>query len=680
MRCFRRVCVTAVFSTTSTGACCIRFQSSSTGADDGGSRNDMPVETTMASRIPPTQPMGVSRDSWNIANLGGFPIAKIRNFSIIAHVDHGKTTLSDSILRRVGVLDSQGAVGTYMDKLSVERERGITIKAQTCSMLVRCPRSEETYLLNLIDTPGHADFQYEVSRSLAASEGAALLVDATQGVEAQTLANFFLAVEQGLTLVPVLSKLDCVLHEETVEKVASQIEDSTGLLRSEMIWTAARRKLGVEAVLQAVIDRVPAPKGDLSAPFRGLLFDAWTDKVNGEDGITCLVRVLDGGVSCNDVVTFLHSKKRYQVKFVGVLFPENTAVKRLTGGMVGCVFFEGVTRVEVNVGDTMAESAALEAVPGFKVVKPVIFACFYPDDGDSFMGFQKCVDSVRVSDPSVTASSTECPALGAGMQLGFLGLLHMQVFQERLFHEYGRKVLVTPPQVQYMYKDKLGAAYPLSVASWKWKHDGAEGYLEPVVTVTVVCATEHYGAISQASVRHYRGIELDMRQLDGSRVAVRLRMPLADLARGFIVHIKSISHGYAHLEYDEPDYEEADLVKIDIVINKAKVSALSTICTREEASIVGKRIVSVLRESLERSSVDLPIQAFVMGKCVARETIGALKKDVCAKIHAGDPTRKQKKLADQKKGKERMARRQVGTVHIDQDIIAKAIGATTFNS
>lgn len=642
--------------------------------------------------------MGCPRSTETLRRLTSFPRERIRNFSIIAHIDHGKTTLSDAILRRTGVLRGDGAVGTYMDKLQVERERGITIKAQTCSMFVRHKGVE--YLLNLIDTPGHVDFQYEVSRSLGASEGALLLVDVSQGIEAQTMANFYLALENNLTIVPALTKLDTVLGDEPVEAAMQQVEDATGLLRQEIVLTSARQKLGVEAVLEAVIERVPHPQGRSSAqtanvteagtltvssgevPLRALLFDCWPLKdAKNTIGIMCLVRVIDGEISIKTVASFLHSKKRYPVKEVGIMNPEPVPVGCLTAGMVGYLFIPGIERSDVMIGDTISSTLqGVEAIPGFRMVKPVVFAGFFPDDGDQITHLRVAVDELRVTDPSVTSSPMDCPALGPGIQLGFLGMLHMKVFQERLFAEYARKVLVTPPQVQYRYVDQKGEAHELTVFNWKWQHEGATQYLEPWIRATIVLPMEYFGPINNEAMQYFRAEQLDMKPVDGVRTSVRYRMPLAELARGFFDRVKSLSHGYASFDYDDVTYDVADLVKLDIVINKAKISALSCICPRQDAQQIGRRVVNSLKENLERSTVDLPIQAFVSTKCVARETIGAYKKDVTAKIHAGDLSRKQKKWNDQKKGKERMGRRSVGTVALDQDVLAAAMGATTHNS
>ncbi|EAN97856.1 putative Translation factor GUF1, mitochondrial [Trypanosoma cruzi] len=679
---------------------------------------------------PSTATMGAPRpphdDDRAFCTLASFPPSHIRNVAVVAHVDHGKTTLSDAILRRTGVL-SGSQVGTYTDRLLVERERGITIKAQTCSIFVVWDGEE--FLLNLIDTPGHVDFQYEVSRSLSASDAALLLVDAAQGIEAQTMAHFHMALDRGLTILPVLTKMDAVLSDAPVDRALQDLEDSTGLLRREVLFTSAKEQLGIEALLHAIIERVPPPTGLLGlsdlqqlppllpgsaervameekmVPLRALLFDSWTsecggglrrpaprggEKVNsGNDNdrnLICLVRIIDGTLTAKTVVTFYQSQRRCEALEVGIIHPELRPTAALTAGMVGYVVFSQVRGEEFLVGETLytlpTRKFAREnivPVPGFRRVQPVVFAGFYPDEGEYITQLREAVEKLRVNEPAVTMEPLDCPALGSGLQLGFLGMLHMQVFQERLLAEFGQRVLVTPPLVQYKYReagsDEEEPLKPLTVHTWKWIHEGAACYLEPYVTATIITRREHFQAIDGEALRRFRGEQLDMRVLDDARVLVRYKMPLADLARGFFAVVKSLSHGYASLDYGDPVYEEADLVKVDVLVQKSRISALSVICLRSEAPSIGKRIVSSLKSNLTRTAVDIPLQAMVGSKIVARETVKAYRKDVTAKIHAGDISRKQKKWNDQKKGKERMARRTVGAVTLDQSILAAAMGA-----
>ncbi|GET92146.1 GTP-binding protein, putative [Leishmania tarentolae] len=705
--------------------------------------------------------------------IKSFPQACIRNVSVVAHVDHGKTTLSDAMLRFSNLLPADGATGTFTDRLNVEKERGITIKAQTCSVLLTVHETGTQYLVNLIDTPGHVDFQYEVSRSLCASEGAALLVDVRQGVEAQTMAQFYAALEQNLTILPVLTKMDSVMNDAEVEKTLLQLEDSTGLLSREVVLTSAKSKKGIEQLFQHIIDKVPPPCGregfsDIKqlpamhpdsadrkkvekelVPLRALLFDCWTAESSGmndgaapapesaasstssgtiaasggqsvaKDGIYGLIRVMDGTVTPGTTVIFFHSGKKHEVREVGIIHPTLHPTAALTAGMVGFVFFPGLLKKDVFIGDTLctlptrkhtmravatgptatasctestvaeetandsSDSFVVKPIPGFTTVQPVVFAGFYPDEGVYITQLREAVDLLCVNDPSVTVEQLQCPALGPGLQLGFLGFLHMQVFKERLLMEFGQTVLVTPPQVQYMYVEQNGdpsdpaQRKPVSVSNWRWPHEGVGAYLEPFVTATVLTPSEYLNEINSAALSSFRGELQEMRVIDSARTLVRYSMSLADLARGFFSTVKSTSHGYATLEYDGLTYMTADLVKMDIVINKARISALSTICLRQEASKHARRIIGSLKENLLRSSVDLPLQALVGSKIIARETVKAYRKDVTSKIHAGDISRKQKKWNDQKKGKERMARRSIGTVTLDQSVLAAALGATT---
>ena len=645
------------------------------------------VVSTDRFKIPKTEPIGVTLSAKEVEELN-IEQDHIRNFSIIAHIDHGKTTLSDAILRRTGVLPADGAVGTYMDKLDVERERGITVKAQTASMFVKLPPEEgretsETFLLNLIDTPGHVDFSYEVSRSLSASDGAVLLVDCTQGVEAQTMANLYMAMEHNLTIIPALSKLDAALHAGQIEQVLLGVEEATGEEASSILFTSARQKLGIEALLKKVIASVKPPQGNRAGVLRALIFDAWTapviDRKGNEEpgGVVCLCRICDGSVQKDDIVSFFHNKKKYQVKEVGIMYPERMRTKVLRCGQVGYIHLSVGTRADAQIGDTITtakEVENIEAIPGFKIVKPVVFAGFFPGDGQRFSDLEEAAKALIVNDPSVTVKRMACPALGAGLQLGFLGMLHMSVFQDRLLQEHQSEVLVTPAQVAYKYTDKQGNMHDLSVYAFKQKHEGAVTYHEPFVNVTVVLPSKHYGDVSAMAMNKYRSIELDQKMVDAERIMVRFKMPLAEMISGFFTDIKSTTHGYGHLEYDDPFYEEADLVKLDIMVNKKPIEALSLICNREFASRLGKQICTVLKENIPAKVTELPIQACVGGKIVARETLGKIKSDVTAKLHAADPSRYAKKLGIQKKQQDTI-RRNLGDVTIDQSTLQAAMGA-----
>ena len=650
-----------------------RFASSS-----AGTLEESGFDHLLHHRLPITQPMGFRFSSEELYRAT-FPASRIRNFCIVAHIDHGKTTLSDAILRRTSVLDIRGAVGTYMDKLQVEQERGITVKAQTCTIFVT--RKTEIFMLNLIDTPGHVDFTYEVSRSLAACEGAVLLVDASQGVQAQTLANLQLALEAGLTIVPALSKLDAVQNDAVVDRTLTQLEDTTGLLRSETILTAARCKRGIEMLLEAILDKVQPPAdGSSSSPLRALVFDTWTDFAPRNESIMCLVRIASGSVKKGSRIAAFHAQKFLEVLQVGLMYPEATPTLALGPGQVGFVRLPSGCRI--TVGETIVDGntqnlLSVKPFPGFRITKPVVFAGFFPDQSSRLDELESAVAHLRVTDPSVTVAPMNCSALGGGLQLGFLGPLHLSIFRDRLLQEYDQAVLVTPPHVYYRYLDNAGAEHDLTVLTWKERTDGVKAYLEPIVVVTIVTPPEYRIPLENVAVADYRGVPQGSRE-EAGKVVMQFRMPLGEFVRGFFDTLKSISHGFATMEYDEPVYEESDLVKVDVVVHKQHISSLSVICHRRDTQRVGKRLVAVLHACMERTIVEMAIQACVGNKVIARETLGAVRKDVLAKIHAGDPTRAQRKLDHQKEGKRRIAKRMIGSVCLDQDTMIAAMGATVW--
>ena len=636
---------------------------------------------------------------------GPWPTSRIRNFSIIAHVDHGKTTLSDAILRRTNVVQASEMAGVgkdavFMDKLQVERERGITIKAQTATMFVKHPESKEEYMLNLIDTPGHIDFAYEVARSLTASEGAVLLVDASQGVQAQTMAHFYYALDTDITMIPALTKCDVVLTDDHVNKVAAMVEDATGFLNHEITRTSARSNLGLEAILRRVMDQVPAPKGKPDSPLRAYLFDAWfgphtrrTERpgtVHHDDvqTVLCAVRVVDGVIRRGDIVTLMHADRKsegggvreYQVVDCGILHPNPVSTDVLYAGMVGYVDLNMQTRREDSVGDTLCRAgdmAQLQPVAPFKPLRPVIFATLHPNDGESFETMRAAVDKLLINDPAVTATTVKCEAFGPGLLLGFFGTLHQSVFEQRLQAEHNVDVVITPPQVFYKYRDEKGELHDLTAATWVDKGSkGVTELLEPVVTATVVCRESDFNEINRVTVTGFRGEMLETQIIDGGRMSVKYKIPLAELIQGLMTRVMQISRGFASLDYDEPKYEPADLVKVDVVINKKVIPALSTVVVKQDATAVGKRLVAALREHIPSVQVNLPVQAVINGKVIARETVSARRKDVLAKIHAGDFSRKAKKLADQKKGKARMAEKVLGQFTLDSDTLEIVMGAS----
>jgi GTP-binding protein LepA len=640
---------------------------------------------------------------------GPIPQSRIRNFSIIAHVDHGKTTLSDAILKRTKVVEQHdmsgvGNAAVYMDKLAVEKERGITVKAQTASIFVKRPApdgtgGEEELLLNLIDTPGHIDFAYEVQRSLTASEGAVLLVDAAQGVQAQTMANFHLAFGADIAIVPALTKCDAVVDEDRVDAVAVAVENATGFLNKEIVRTSARSGKGLETILIRVMNEVPAPSGDPDAPLRAYLFDAWfgphkrrvvrpgVESFEAMRTVLCNVRVVDGSIRVGDTVTLMGStpgggeRKEYRVYDCGVLHPDPVSTGVLYAGMVGFVDVGMDSRKEANVGDTMVNPQhlkQLKPVAPFAAQQPIIFATFHPNEGESFETMREAIDKLCINDPSVTVNMVKCPAFGPGLQLGFFGQLHQSVFEDRLSSEFELDVLVTPAQVFYKYRDAAGNEHPLHAAEWVGdkQRNSVVALLEPVVTATIVCREQDFGVLNSEATAHFRAEFVDSQTLDGGRMSVKFRMPLAELIRGLMERIMQLSHGFASLEYDELTYEASDLVKIDVQVNKKPIPALSTITTKRDALAVGKRLVAALKENIKIASVTLPVQAMVGGKIIARETVSARKKDVLSKIHAGDYSRKAKKLGEQKRGQKDRAQRMVGQFSLDSETLSTVMGAT----
>ena len=667
--------------------------------------------SSLAEEIPCTEPIGIKKtaedmkcfhtENGKVSGIGTntafrkYPIDRIRNFSIIAHIDHGKTTLSDSILRRTKVLPD-GEVGTYTDKLQVEKDRGITVKSQSCTMFIKAPpkegEAEEEFMLNLIDTPGHVDFSYEVKRSLRSSDAAILLVDVNQGIQAQTMANMYNAMECDLKIIPVLTKLDASVDTSAIDRCLSQLEETLGIDRSEVQLTAARSFKGIEALLRTIVTTAPPPKNDRAdEPVRAFVFDAFSTIVVKAPkpgmqevpvrSVVCMIRMFDGSLRKGDKVFFFHQgrKKIYEVKATGIMYPQAISLPILSAGQVGFVDLGISDKSDAQIGDTLCHVAASEDVAPiapFAPPRPVVFAGFFPESDDLFGQLSDAVSALRINDPDVSLSELKCPAFGHGLQLGFLGTLHLSVFQQRLQSEHDCTVLVTPAQVFYKYRDTGGVEHPLTVSNWKAKHEGVSAYLEPIVHVTLITPQQQYGELNSEAIEFFRGEQTDLNTIDGTRLVVRYKMPFAELIRGFFDRIKSISHGYAGIEYDEPVYEESDLVKIEVHVNQVQLPALDTICLQRDQHQVGKRLVTALQERLKRNIFEMPIQAKVGGKIVARGTVKAKRKDVTAKCHAGDMSRTQRKLDHQKKGKARAAEKLVGKgVVVDQETLAAVIGA-----
>ncbi|MFZ5954371.1 MAG: translation elongation factor 4 [Candidatus Dependentiae bacterium] len=592
-------------------------------------------------------------------NLKNFTPDRVRNFSIIAHIDHGKSTLSDRLLEFTGTLSQRVRHEQFLDKLQVEKERGITVKAQTASMFYEY--NGATYLLNLIDTPGHVDFSYEVSRSLYACQGALLLVDCTQGVEAQTMANFYLAFEQELTIVPVLNKVD--MMNAQVERVSKQMESLFDFPAQEIIHASGKTGIGIKDVLQAVIERIPSPKSNNDAPLKALLFDSWFDDYRG---VMCLIAVKDGSIKKGDKITLAQMENEYEVLEVGLMYPEETPMDALYAGQVGYLITGMKTVKEARVGDTIYHTRQpVTPLPGFKPAKPVVFAGIYPIDASEFEMLRDAIDKLTLNDASVTIEKTSSPALGLGFRCGFLGLLHMDVFKQRLEQEYNVSAIATAPSVLYKVKLKhTGEVVDVETPSDFPDAGKIEEIYEPIIRATIIVPKKYLGNIITLC-EEKRGVQLDMKFMDEDRIILKYKLPLTEVATDFYDKLKSFSSGYASFDYEEAGYEVEDLVKMDILLNSKPVDALACIVHNDKAYYIGRELVSKLRQVIPRQLFEVAIQAAIGAKVIARETVSALRKDVTAKCYGGDITRKRKLLEKQKEGKKKM--KQVGNVELPQE-------------
>ena len=592
-------------------------------------------------------------------DLKNFLPEKIRNFSVIAHIDHGKSTLCDRLLEVTGTLSTRNKNEQFLDKLQVERERGITVKAQSASMLYEY--NGETYLLNLIDTPGHVDFNYEVSRSLYACQGALLLVDAAQGVQAQTMANFYLAFEQNLTIVPVINKID--MANADIPRVSSEMETLFDFNDSEIIRASAKVGLGVSEILQAVIERIPAPKSDREKPLKALLFDSWFDAYKG---VICLIALQDGVLKKGDTITVAHSNKNYEILELGLLYPDQKPMDALYAGQVGYIVSGMKTVREARIGDTIYHTKKeVPLFPGFKPAKPMVFAGIYPIENTEFELLRDAVEKLTLNDASVSIEKKSSVALGLGFRCGFLGLLHMDVFKQRLEQEYNLSVIITAPSV--LYKIKL--AYTGELVALENPADfpdpqQIDEILEPVINATIILPKKYLGDIIKLC-QDKRGIQKELKFLSEERIILNYLLPLNEVATDFYDQLKSLSAGYASLDYEEADYQIADLVKMDILLNGKPVDALSLIVHADSSYRIGRELVTKLRGLIPRQLFEIIIQAAIGAKIIARETISALRKNVIAKCYGGDITRKRKLLEKQKEGKKKM--KQVGNVEIPQE-------------
>lgn len=584
----------------------------------------------------------------------------IRNFSIIAHIDHGKSTLADALLNATGSLSQREEKAQFLDNMDLERERGITIKAQTVCLDFKS-KDGNNYQINLIDTPGHVDFSYEVSRSLAACEGAILVVDAAQGVEAQTLANVYLALNNNLEIIPVLNKVD--LPSADPEGVSKQIEDTVGLDCSEIIHASAKERIGITDILEAIVAKVPPPKADRSLPLRGLIFDSWFDAYQG---VVVLIRAMDGVVKVGDRIRFMATDKNYEVLRMGKYAPFPVAVKQLDAGEVGFVIC-GIKDIrDVKVGDTMTmlKNGAAEPLPGFQRIKPMVFAGIFPIDATDYENLKDALDKLALNDSSLTFEVEKSAALGFGYRCGFLGLLHMEIVQERLEREFNLNLITTAPTVVYRVHYTNGDVKELDNPSQIPDESKILKMEEPFVKVTIHTPTEYIGSILKMC-EDKRGQQIKMDYVNETKVIIEYRLPMNEMVMDFYDRLKSISKGYASLEYELMDFAESDLVRLDVLINSEPVDALSLIVHRSKSINRGRSLVEKMRELIPRQQYQVAIQAAIGAKIVARETLSAIRKDVTAKCYGGDISRKRKLLEKQKEGKKRM--KQVGHVEVPQE-------------
>jgi GTP-binding protein LepA len=583
----------------------------------------------------------------------------IRNFSIIAHIDHGKSTLADRLIQKCGGLSDREMQAQVLDSMDLEKERGITIKAQTAALQYKA-QDGKVYNLNLIDTPGHVDFSYEVSRSLSACEGALLVVDASQGVEAQTVANCYTAIDLGVEVIPVLNKMD--LPQANPAGAIDEIEDVIGIDAQDALPISAKTGMGIGDVLERIIERVPPPKGAVDAPLQALIIDSWFDNYVG---VVMLVRVVNGSVKPKDKILLMATDAAFPVEQVGVFTPKSMPRESLSAGEVGFII-AGIKELAVaKVGDTvtLAGKQAAKPLPGFKEIKPQVFAGLYPVEANQYDQLRESLEKLKLNDASLQFEPEVSQALGFGFRCGFLGLLHMDIVQERLEREFDQDLITTAPTVVYEVVQRDGTTVIVDNPSKMPNPDKIEEIREPIVSVTVFTPQEYVGSIITLCTQK-RGVQVDL-AYHGRQVVLKYEMPMGEIVLDFFDKLKSVSRGYASMDYEFKEYRAADVVKVDILVNSDRVDALSIIVHRSNSQYRGREVAAKMRELIPRQMYDVAIQAAIGAKFIAREDVKALRKNVLAKCYGGDITRKKKLLEKQKAGKKRM--KQVGTVEIPQE-------------
>jgi GTP-binding protein LepA len=587
------------------------------------------------------------------------PLDRIRSFCIIAHIDHGKSTLADRLMEATGLVSAREAKAQYLDRMDIERERGITIKAQSVRMAYRGPDGLD-YELNLIDTPGHVDFGYEVSRSLKACEGALLVVDAAQGVEAQTLANVYMALDANLEIVPVINKID--LPSAEPERVKHEVEELVGIDTSNALLVSAKTGIGIDELLLAILDRIPAPKGDREAPVKAIIIDSWWDSYKG---VISMVRVFTGRLRPGQKVRLLATGKPYDVINVGVFAPEVVELSELAAGEVGFVVLNVKEVVDSKIGDTIAEADDVDAepLPGFKEIQPMVFAGVFPTDNADYPDLRDALSKLSLNDASVTYEPETSSALGFGFRLGFLGLLHMEIVQERLEREYDLDLITTAPSVKYRVHKKDGEVLVIDNPAKFPDLGDYDRIEEPVILARIQLPDEYVGPILKLCEER-RGVQRDLRYMTPQRVQLTYELPLGEVVFGFYDILKSRSRGYASIDYEMAAHRESDMVRLDLLVNGETVDALSLITHRDTAYNRGRDLCIKMKELVPRQQFEVAIQAAIGSRIIARTTVKAMRKDVTAKCYGGDITRKRKLLEKQKKGKRRL--KAIGSVEIPQ--------------